>query len=458
MGAVAVISKTGVRLMPTSNVKARKLLKSGKAKIYQYEPIFTIQLENRYDGNVQPIEYCCDTGYVHIGVSIKSEKHEYVHNQYDLLPDEVENHKSCRRYRRTRRNRLRYRKKRFNNRKDNLVVKDGFAPSLRNKRDIHIALYKSFSKVMPITKLVFEVGQFDTQVLKAIEENKPIPTSSDYQHGEQYGYATLREAVFSRDNHTCQICGKGIKDNRILRMHHIGFWKGDRTNRIGNLLTVCTSCHTQKNHKKNGLLYGLEPNIKTFKGASFLNSVKYSMIEKLKLAFINTNIDIAITYGAQTKLSRRILNIDKTHANDAYCMGQYHPKHRCNGRYYKKRRRHNRVLEKFYDAKYIDIRDNSKKSGAELSCGRTNRSERRNSNKNERIYRGKKLSKGYRSIRKQRYAIQSGDTLMYKGRKYTSKGVHCNGTRVILAEINKSVKITDVKVKNHIKGWQEYFK
>ena len=78
--------------------------------------------------------------------------------------------------------------------------------------------------------------------------------------------------------------------------------------------------------------------------------------------------------------------------------------------------------------------------------------------KNERIYRGKKLSKGYRSIRKQRYAIQSGDTLMYKGRKYTSKGVHCNGTRVILAEINKSVKITDVKVKNHIKGWQEYFK
>ena len=47
---------------------------------------------------------------------------------------------------------------------------------------------------------------------------------------------------------------------------------------------------------------------------------------------------------------------------------------------------------------------------------------------------------------------------MYKGRKYTSKGVHCNGTRVILAEINKSVKITDVKVKNHIKGWQEYFK
>ena len=101
MSAVAVISKTGVKLMPTSNVKARKLLKSGKAKIYQYEPIFTIQLENRCDGNVQPIEYCCDTGYAHIGVSIKSEKHEYVHNQYDLLPDEVENHKACRRYRRT---------------------------------------------------------------------------------------------------------------------------------------------------------------------------------------------------------------------------------------------------------------------------------------------------------------------------------------------------------------------
>ena len=41
--SVAVISKTGERLMPTSEYRARKLLKSGKAIKYSYHP-FTIQL------------------------------------------------------------------------------------------------------------------------------------------------------------------------------------------------------------------------------------------------------------------------------------------------------------------------------------------------------------------------------------------------------------------------------
>ena len=60
---VAVISVSGKKLMPTNPYKARKLLKSGKAIIYKYRPIFTIKLVNRKDGYTQSIEYCCDTGY-----------------------------------------------------------------------------------------------------------------------------------------------------------------------------------------------------------------------------------------------------------------------------------------------------------------------------------------------------------------------------------------------------------
>lgn len=51
---VAVISKTGERLMPTSEHRARKLLKSGKAIKYSYHP-FTIQLTERESGDVQPM-------------------------------------------------------------------------------------------------------------------------------------------------------------------------------------------------------------------------------------------------------------------------------------------------------------------------------------------------------------------------------------------------------------------
>lgn len=50
-------------------------------------------------------------------------------------------------------------------------------------------------------------------------------------------------------------------------------------------------------------------------------------------------------------------------------MGQFHPKHRTVPVLYKKKRRNNRCLEKFYDAKYVDSRDGKKRTGQELFNG-----------------------------------------------------------------------------------------
>ena len=366
---VAVVSDNGTRLMPTSNYRARKLLKAGRAAIYAYTPIFTIKLVNREDGDTQPIEYASDTGYLHVGVSIKSTKHEYVDAEYQLLKDETEHHNDCRKYRRTRRNRLRYRKPRFDNRtKDN----DWLAPSIRNKVNTQTKLFNDYKSIIPITTAVFEMGQFDTQLLKAIEEGKLLPQGTDYQQGEQYGYATLREAVFSRDNYTCICCKKSaIKDNAILRIHHLGYLKGDRSNRMSNLATVCTFCHTPKNHQKGGKLYDLKPKLKSFKGATFMTMVRWQMVNIL----VNDNQDdirISFQYGAKTKQIRHSLNIVKSHSNDAYCIGSFRPKHRIHQTTYIKQRRNNRILCRFYDAKYIDSRDNDIHTGKELFNGRTN--------------------------------------------------------------------------------------
>ena len=134
-------------------------------------------------------------------------------------------------------------------------------------------------------------------------------------------------------------------------------------------------------------------------------------------------------------------------------MGEYRPKHRAHHIIYEKRRRNNRVLEKFYDSKYFDIRDNSVKSGSELSCGRTNRSESRHSFKNERIYRGICKSKGRRAIRRRRYALRPDDVVKYDNQIFHVKGVHNAGTRVILKENNKSVAIKGASVIKHISGW-----
>ena len=446
--SVAVMSKTGMRLMPTSEYRARKLLKSKKATVYGYHP-FTIQLTERETGDVQPVEFCMDTGYLHIGMSVKSEKHEYLGMQVDTLTDEKQKHDSCRMYRRQRRSRKRYRQSRFNNRKRN----DGWiAPSLEHKKDIHIQIISRISNVMPITNITLEMGNFDTQVLKALEEGNPLPQGIDYQHGERYGIATLREAVFARDKYTCQCCGRTIADGAILHVHHIIYRSRGGTNRMSNLATVCDRCHTPANHKPRGKLYNWKPKIASFKGATYMTTIRWKLYNEVKSKFPDVNIHI--TYGAETKERRRVFDITKSHVNDAFVMGQFHPKHRSKPVCYKKKRRNNRCLEKFYDAKYIDARDGKKKSGQELFNGKINRNHKKDS-ENLHQYRQQKVSAGRRTIRKQHYSIQPHDIVVFNKQQFETSGCHCNGTRAILLLQKKSVAIKKLSIYKYAGG---YFK
>ena len=85
---VFVMSKDGERLMPTKRFgRVRHLLRDGKAKIINHRP-FTIQLVYEVSTYTQPMELCEDTGYQHVGISLKSEAHEYVSEERILLKDE----------------------------------------------------------------------------------------------------------------------------------------------------------------------------------------------------------------------------------------------------------------------------------------------------------------------------------------------------------------------------------
>lgn len=443
---VAVISNSGIPLMPTSEYKARRLLKSGRAEIYKYRP-FTIRLLDREDGATQKIEYSSDTGYQTAGVSIKSEKHEFVHAEFAMLKGETERHNDRRKYRRTRRNRLRYRKAKFDNR---YKPKGWLPPSLRHRAENQLKIFSSYKEVMPITTATFEMGKFDTQLLKAISEGNRIPKGKEYQQGERYLYETVRKAVFGRDSYTCQICGRSVKNGAILHEHHIGFWKGYRSNRIGNLLTVCEHCHTAKNHQPGGKLWGIEPK-SNMAPAAYMNAVRWQMYDALCAGY--PDVDIHIQYGARTSVTRKNLNIEKTHANDAYCIGKLRPKHRCRPSAFIKKRRNNRILSKFYDAKYIDIRDGNRKSGSQLSCGRTNRRERRNSEKNERIYRREKVSKGRVSTRRKHYSLRPGDTVKYENKTYIVKGIQSCGASIAM-QGRTPVSIKKVIPIKKTGGWQ----
>ncbi|MEQ8468734.1 RRXRR domain-containing protein, partial [Coleofasciculus sp. E1-EBD-02] len=75
MQKVLVVNKHGRPLMPTTPRKARKLLESGRAKIYARRP-FTIQLLYGCRGYTQPVTLGIDSGYQTVGYSAVTEKEE----------------------------------------------------------------------------------------------------------------------------------------------------------------------------------------------------------------------------------------------------------------------------------------------------------------------------------------------------------------------------------------------
>ena len=239
---VFVVNKHGRALMPTTPRKTRLLLESGKARIFQRTP-FTIQLIYGSSGYVQEVKAGIDAGYKNIGFSAMTDKEELFGGEVQMLNGMSERLKERSMYRTQRRNRLRHRKPRFDNRqRDN----GWLAPSIQHKLDTHFKVIETLKTVLPISQLTIEVADFDLQKIK----NSEIQ-GKEYQQGEQYGFSHLRQYILHRDKHQCQNpdCKNKAK-HPILQIHHLGFWKEDRSDRPGNLITLCSKCHVSKNHKK----------------------------------------------------------------------------------------------------------------------------------------------------------------------------------------------------------------
>ncbi len=436
---VYVLSVEGKPLMPTKrHGKVRRLLKQHLAKVVKTKP-FTIQLLYETTSYTQNITLGIDSGYNYIGFSAVTEKEELICGEVKLRDDISELLKERRMYRRIRRSRLRYRKRRFDNRIS--TKKEGWlAPSIKHKLDSHVRFVDYLKKILPIANIVVEVANFDTHKLK-----NPDVTGEGYQQGEQQDFWNVREYVLYRDNYTCQLCGK---KNTILEVHHIGYWKEDRTDRPGNLITLCTKCHSPSNHKAGGKLYGMEPVQEPLKSATFMSTIRWKLVNTLMCGY---------TYGYITKSKRVSLGLEKTHYNDAFCIAGGINQQRIEPIYFEQNRRNNRSLEKFYDGKYVDTRDKTIKTGQELSCGRRTRNKNLNE-ENLRKYRGAKVSKGRRNIRKQRYAYQPKDIVIFEGKKYTVQGVQNKGEYIKLREKSKPVKTNLVKAYIFSKGYSVVYK
>jgi len=329
---VYILNIEGKPLMPTNrHGKVKHLIKEGKAIVVKRTP-FTIQLLYNTPEYRQPITLGVDSGSKTIGLSATTSKRELFVSEVTLRNDIVKLLSTRRENRRTRRNRLRYRQPRFNNRVKS-KNKGWLAPSIEHKINSHLKAVQAVYDILPITKTIIEVASFDIQQM-----SNPLIENLEYQEGPQFNFWNVREYVLFRDGHSCQHC-KGKSKDKILNVHHI---ESRKTGGNGpkNLITLCETCH--KAYHKGKIKLTIKRGT-SYRDAAFMGIMRWKVYNRLKSIYSN----VELTYGYITK-DKRILNkIEKTHYNDAYCIANNLSSSRNSEIYYQTfKRKHNRQIHK----------------------------------------------------------------------------------------------------------------
>lgn len=322
----------GKPMMPTTrHGKVRRLLKDNKAVVVNTCP-FTIKLTYKTSDYKQEIVLGVDAGTKHVGLSATTKSKELYSGEVILRNDVVELLSTRRGSRRARRNRLRYRKPRFENRVKSKRL-GWVAPSVRHKVDAHIRVIDNICSTLPISRIIVEIAQFDTQKIK-----NPDISGNEYQEGDQLGFWNVREYVLARDGHKCQHC-KGKSKDPILNVHHIESRKtgGDSPS---NLITLCETCH--KEYHKGNIDLKVKRG-KSLRDAAVMGIMKWKLYEELKSRYPN----VSMTFGYITKYNRIKYGIEKSHTSDAFVISRNFNAKRIERQYLKRLiRRHNRQIHK----------------------------------------------------------------------------------------------------------------
>ena len=316
--SVYVIAEDGRPLMPCSEAKARHLLDAKRAKVKHRTP-FTIQMVVPTTHYTQEVLLCVDAGSKTIGISSGSTRKELLAEEVKPRNDVVDNLSTRREFRRARRNRkTRYRKPRFDNRVHS-KHKGWLAPSVEVKIQEHVTSIKRICNLLPVTKVVVETAEFDLQLIKAVEEGKPVPQGEDYQKGEMLGQYNVRQYVLWRDGYTCQCCGAHTTKKNDVKLHvHHRESRKTGGNAPDNLVTLCEDCH-KKLHK--GIITAED--LKKRKRHSTRDAAFMGIMRKELFLRLRSELDIPVweTHGYITKYIREEkMHLPKSHINDALAI------------------------------------------------------------------------------------------------------------------------------------------
>lgn len=316
-----VLDQHGKPLMPTTRLgKVYRLLKTQKAHIVSYEP-FTIQLDYEPDTHIiQPMTLGVDSGAIHSGYSVANEQREFYSSEV-IARDNISYRISDRRmYRQNRRYRkTRYRKPRFNNRKNK--KKGWLPPSLEQKVAVQLNEIDHLHRHFPIETIIVEVAEFNIHKIK-----NPDISGKDYQQGTLQGY-NIRNYLLEKHGRKCFYCDKEVSNFEVE--HMIPKAKGG-SNRIDNLTLSCHSCNQKKGtltaeefikqtlpaEKVAKKLKQLSKEKRLFKYMAHMNATRWTLYDAINDKYPN----VKMTYGYITKYNRIQAGLPKAYHIDAKCI------------------------------------------------------------------------------------------------------------------------------------------
>ncbi|MDD2609422.1 MAG: RNA-guided endonuclease IscB [Giesbergeria sp.] len=320
--SVFVLDRSGRPLMPCTEKRARLLLERGRARVHRLIP-FVIRLVDRQteDCDFQPLRIKINPGSKTTGMALVREQGdtvvvlnlmELVHRSHKI--SETLTSRSQMRRRRRSAN-LRHRAPRFLNRRNK---KPGWlAPSLQHRVNSTQAWVKKLRRYAPVAAISTQLVRFDTQKLQ-----NPEISGIEYQQGTLAGYEA-REYLLEKWNRTCAYCGA---KNVPLQVEHIHPKSKGGSNRISNLCLACGPCNQKKNAqdvrdfvKDPAKLARILAQAKApLKDAAAVNSTRWALTQALQA----TGLTVETGTGGLTKFNRTRLEIPKTHALDAVCVGE----------------------------------------------------------------------------------------------------------------------------------------
>lgn len=349
--AVFVLDRSGKPLMPCSEKRARKLLAAGRARVHRVMPFVIRLVDRRVQGSaLQPLRVKIDPGSKTTGLALVREAESidvasgevrrelFVLNLFDLvhrgrqISEALTGRRAFRRRRRGAN--LRYRAPRFLNRKkgqrelaDERSTK-WLAPSLRHRIETTLAWVRRLQRWAPVAALSQELVRFDMQTM----ENAEI-AGIEYQQGTLAGYE-LREYLLEKFNRTCCYCdAKEVP----LNIEHIHPKAQGGTNRVSNLAIACIPCNTKKAARSIETFLAKDPARlariraqlkRPLKDAAAVNATRWALFEALARGRCRvhqpeaTGLQVEVGSGGLTKFNRTRLQIPKSHALDAACVGQ----------------------------------------------------------------------------------------------------------------------------------------